>query len=48
VLLAELHQKAIDLVTAYALGLRLKTEGTVPSPVLGPKGNKEFLIYLHS
>lgn len=48
VLLAELHQKAIDLVTAYALGLRLKTEGTVHSPVLGPKGNKEFLIYLHS
>lgn len=48
VLLKELHQKAIDLVTAYALGLGLKTEGTVPSPVLGPKGNKEFLVYLHS
>lgn len=48
VLLKELHQKAIDLVTAYALGLGLKTEGTVPAPVLGPKGNKEFLVYLHS
>lgn len=48
VLLETLHQKAIDLVTDYALGLGLITAGTVPSPVLGPKGNKEFLIYLHS
>ncbi|MBB5346380.1 TlyA family RNA methyltransferase [Desulfoprunum benzoelyticum] len=48
VLLKEMHQKAIELVTDYALGLGLKTEGTVPSPVLGPKGNREFLIYLHS
>ncbi|KGO34403.1 MAG: TlyA family RNA methyltransferase [Desulfoprunum sp.] len=48
VLLEALHQKAIDLVTDYALGLGLMSDGTVPSPILGPKGNKEFLIYLHS
>lgn len=48
VVIEALHQKAIDLVTEYALGLGLISAGTVPSPILGPKGNREFLILLHS
>lgn len=48
VLLETLHHKAIDRVTDHALSLGLTTAGTIPSPILGPKGNQEFLIYLHS
>lgn len=44
---AELHQEAIDRVTTFASSVGLITEGCVPSPILGPKGNKEFLVYLH-
>ena len=48
VLLEELHQAAIDSVTAAARGFGLTSIGVVVSPILGPKGNKEFLIFLCS
>ena len=48
VLLEELHQVAIDSVTTAARGFGLSSGGVVASPILGPKGNKEFLIFLHS
>jgi 23S rRNA (cytidine1920-2'-O)/16S rRNA (cytidine1409-2'-O)-methyltransferase len=48
VLLDELHQEAIDSVTAAALKLGLISKGVVVSPIHGPKGNKEFLIFLCS
>jgi len=43
-----LHQKAIDKIEAYVLAAGLISKGTVPSPILGPKGNREFLIYITS
>ena len=43
------HQEAIAKISDFAeLQLGLQTAGTVPSPILGPKGNKEFIIYLRS
>lgn len=44
----KLHQEAIDKVARFATGLGLTCHGTVPSPILGPKGNREFLVYLTS
>lgn len=41
-----LHQKAIDKIETFVRQLGLCSKGTVPSPILGPKGNREFLIYL--
>jgi 23S rRNA (cytidine1920-2'-O)/16S rRNA (cytidine1409-2'-O)-methyltransferase len=43
---ARLHEEALDAVRFFAGMHHLKVEGIVPSPILGPKGNKEFLIYL--
>ncbi|MFW2366995.1 MAG: TlyA family RNA methyltransferase [Desulforhopalus sp.] len=43
-----LHEKAIDKIETFAQRLGLASKGTVPSPILGPKGNREFLIYLRS
>ncbi|THB71894.1 MAG: TlyA family RNA methyltransferase [Desulfovibrio sp.] len=45
----ELRQRAVDMITEFAarqLGLTLK--GCVPSAILGPKGNQEFLSYFQS
>ena len=41
----ELHDAAIKRIEDFGLGLGLKCLGVTPSPVLGPKGNREFLIY---
>ncbi len=39
-----LHQQAINKVTSFALStVNLTASGTTTSPILGPKGNKEFL-----
>lgn len=43
-----LHRKAIDKIETFVRQLGLNSEGTVPSPILGPKGNREFLIYITS
>jgi 23S rRNA (cytidine1920-2'-O)/16S rRNA (cytidine1409-2'-O)-methyltransferase len=43
-----LHQKAIQKIESYVLSAGLISRGTVPSPILGPKGNREFLIYITS
>ncbi len=43
-----LHQKAIDKIENFVRQTGLISRGTVPSPILGPKGNREFLIYLTS
>lgn len=42
----ELHHKAIELVRSVAAKLRFQEVGLIESPILGGKGNKEFLIYL--
>jgi 23S rRNA (cytidine1920-2'-O)/16S rRNA (cytidine1409-2'-O)-methyltransferase len=43
---AALHQKVIDRISGYCDSLRLRVLGVIESPLLGPKGNKEFFIYL--
>jgi 23S rRNA (cytidine1920-2'-O)/16S rRNA (cytidine1409-2'-O)-methyltransferase len=41
-----LHEKVIDRISAFSRGLGLTVLGVTESPLLGPKGNKEFFIYL--
>ncbi len=43
-----LHQKAIQKIETFVRKCGLVSRGTVPSPILGPKGNREFLIYITS
>ena len=40
------HQRVIEEVKAAALGIGYNVLGVIESPLLGPKGNKEFLIHL--
>lgn len=40
------HIQVIDTLTAYFQSLKLQVSSTTPSPILGPKGNKEFVICL--
>lgn len=42
-----LHHTAIEKIRKSAESLSLRFGGTVPSPLLGPKGNREFFILLH-
>ena len=42
----ELHQTVIDRVKSVSADLGCDVLGLVESPILGPKGNREFLIYL--
>jgi 23S rRNA (cytidine1920-2'-O)/16S rRNA (cytidine1409-2'-O)-methyltransferase len=39
------HERVIEEVRGAAAELGYKIHGIVESPLLGPKGNKEFLIY---
>lgn len=41
-----LHENIIDALSAYFKDLSLVPKAVLPSPVLGPKGNREFLIHL--
>lgn len=43
---ARKHEMVIAAITSLAQDLRMEIKGTVESPILGPKGNKEFLICL--
>ena len=45
---SDLHEKVIGEIREFAGGLGLTPVGVSPSPILGPKGNREFLIYLVS
>lgn len=40
------HVRVIDEIKEAARGLGFTTQGVTESPLLGPKGNKEFLIHL--
>ena len=44
----ELHQEIIDDIIGFCADLGLQSKGVTPSPILGPKGNTEFLLYLVS
>jgi 23S rRNA (cytidine1920-2'-O)/16S rRNA (cytidine1409-2'-O)-methyltransferase len=41
-----LHEKVIDRISTFSQRLGLKVLGITESPLLGPKGNREFFIYL--
>jgi 23S rRNA (cytidine1920-2'-O)/16S rRNA (cytidine1409-2'-O)-methyltransferase len=41
-----LHQKVIDRISAFSRELGLRVLGVAESPLLGPKGNREFFIHL--
>jgi len=39
------HQEVIEDISLFGTNLDLTVKGVIQSPILGPKGNKEFLIY---
>lgn len=41
-----LHERVLRKIERLAAGLGLAPTGTLPSPILGVKGNKEFLVLL--
>ncbi len=41
-----LHDAVIKDLTAAFEGFKLRVLGVIPSPIFGPKGNQEFLMYL--
>ena len=43
---SKLHQKVVDRISEFSQGLGLTVPGIIESPLLGPKGNKEFFIRL--
>jgi 23S rRNA (cytidine1920-2'-O)/16S rRNA (cytidine1409-2'-O)-methyltransferase len=42
----EVHRRVVDDVVAQASGWGARVVGVEPSPLLGPKGNREFFILL--
>jgi len=42
----EHHQQAIEKIKTFVATLGLNAGGLEPSPILGPKGNREFLLYI--
>ena len=42
----EHHQQAIDSVVHFVKKIGLQAKKVVPSPILGPKGNREFLLLI--
>jgi 23S rRNA (cytidine1920-2'-O)/16S rRNA (cytidine1409-2'-O)-methyltransferase len=43
---AKLHQEVIESLSNFFNGNHLNVSPVIPSPILGPKGNKEFLASL--
>ncbi len=43
---ARLHDRVIDDLSRFFRARRIDILGLCPSPLLGPKGNREFLVYL--
>jgi 23S rRNA (cytidine1920-2'-O)/16S rRNA (cytidine1409-2'-O)-methyltransferase len=42
----KLHERVVSELKRFFEGLGWNVSGCIASPILGPKGNKEFLIYL--
>jgi 23S rRNA (cytidine1920-2'-O)/16S rRNA (cytidine1409-2'-O)-methyltransferase len=42
----ETHNKIISDIRDFCINQGWDPKGEIPSPILGPKGNREFLIYL--
>lgn len=43
-----LHQEVVEEIASFAESSGLSCAGVTPSPILGPKGNREFLILLEA
>lgn len=43
---AEIHHQVIEKIKEAALSNNLAPQNIIESPILGPKGNKEFLLYI--
>lgn len=43
----ELQLRTVEEIKIFSQGLGLTAKGVVPSPILGPKGNQEYLLYLY-
>jgi 23S rRNA (cytidine1920-2'-O)/16S rRNA (cytidine1409-2'-O)-methyltransferase len=41
-----LRQQVIETLSSFFEGLAWSVQGVLPSPLLGPKGNQEYLIYV--
>ncbi len=41
-----LHKEVVEELGIFFEGCGWNVRGTIPSPILGPKGNREFLVYL--
>ncbi len=39
-----IHEQVCDAVAKFTAGLGFEVVGIIPSPILGPKGNREFLM----
>lgn len=44
----QLHDLVVTEITQFGHSCNLLTRGVIPSPILGPKGNKEFLVFFTS
>jgi 23S rRNA (cytidine1920-2'-O)/16S rRNA (cytidine1409-2'-O)-methyltransferase len=44
----QLQKQAVEKIVAFCMTLGLRVGSTTESPILGPKGNTEFLIHLYS
>lgn len=44
----ELHNEVVESIKEFIASLNLSHRGVTDSPILGPKGNKEFLIHIVS
>jgi 23S rRNA (cytidine1920-2'-O)/16S rRNA (cytidine1409-2'-O)-methyltransferase len=42
----DLHEKVIENLSEFFIKKHLFCEWVIPSPILGPKGNREFFISL--
>ena len=42
----DLHQQVLEDITTVFKKMDLNVIGVIPSPILGPKGNQEFLMYI--
>jgi len=42
----EIGQRVLDRISRFSESIGLKVRGSMESPLLGPKGNREFFIYL--
>ncbi len=41
-----LHNEVVNSLSDYFIKIGLNIKNIIPSPIIGPKGNKEFLIYM--